>query len=199
MSFLRIRNWEHYQNADVFKKSGGTPPWCKLYTRRDIDLDQACLEARLLFVELLKCASEYGNVMRGDPEWIARETRMPIAAVVKGLPVLLKGAWLSESKTPRRSRKILEALAPREEKDKDPSSVLTKSRPTQAVQRAERFVLTSGWQIQDVDLIDTLVTDYKMPSAEVKRLLELGQNLRMAKVAPDLLKVVDIDAKRGAA
>jgi len=118
-SYLRVRNWERYQNADVFKKSNGRPPWCKLFTRRDLELDEASLEARLLFFELLRVASEYVNVMRNDLNWISRETRLPVEAVAKGLPELLNGAWLSETKTPRRSRKIRESIATRKEVDED--------------------------------------------------------------------------------
>lgn len=32
-SYIRIRNWEKYQHKDVWKKSGGTPPWIKNYTK----------------------------------------------------------------------------------------------------------------------------------------------------------------------
>lgn len=119
MSYLRIRNWERYQNADVFKKSGGKPPWVKLFVRRDLELDEACIEARILFYELLKVAGEYANVMSNDLNWISRETRLPLDVVVKGLPVLRKGAWLSETKSARRSRKIREKFSTREEVDED--------------------------------------------------------------------------------
>ncbi|CAN5777571.1 hypothetical protein BH20ACT14_BH20ACT14_01710 [soil metagenome] len=30
--YIVVRNWEKFQNADVWKKSGGRPPWIKTYT-----------------------------------------------------------------------------------------------------------------------------------------------------------------------
>ncbi len=122
MSYVRIRNWDRYQNADVFKKSKGRPPWCKLFTRRDLEFDAASIEARLLFYELLRVATEYANVMSNDLNWISRETRLPLKVVAKGLPELLKGAWLTETTSPRRSRKIREKFSTRQEVEKKPPS-----------------------------------------------------------------------------
>lgn len=31
--YIAIRNWEKFQHKDVWRKSGSTPPWIKLYTR----------------------------------------------------------------------------------------------------------------------------------------------------------------------
>ena len=126
--YLRVSNWERYQNADVFKKSHGRPPWVKLFVRRDLELDQCCIEARILFYELLKVAGDYANVMSNDLNWISSETRLPLKVVVKGLPVLRKGAWLSETSSPRRSRKIREPLATRSREEvekKVPKAVIS--------------------------------------------------------------------------
>jgi hypothetical protein len=127
MTYLRIKNWEHYQNADVFKKSGGRPPWVKLFIRRDLELDGCCIEARILFYELLKVSGDYANVISNDLKWISTETRLPLNVVAKGLPVLLQGAWLSETKSPRRSRKIRESFATRSRTEVEKKSTSAKA------------------------------------------------------------------------
>jgi hypothetical protein len=111
--FLRIRNWDNYQNADIFKKSHGKPPWIKLFVHKDYELEKLPIAARLLFFELLKVSGRYSNVFPNDSQWLVGEVRMTESEISEGLAVLLQGAWLSRSKSPRRSRKI------REESEKD--------------------------------------------------------------------------------
>lgn len=113
MSFLRVRNWEHYQNADVFKKAKGKPPWVKLYTAMLDDRDLLALDpvTQLLFDRLLLLAAKNANAISNDSQWIANTVGIDHGLVVKGIGELLKGAWLSETKTKRSSRKIREAVA----------------------------------------------------------------------------------------
>lgn len=116
MTYLRIRNFWDFQNADAWKKSLASkkqdpPGWCKLYRRRDHDLDLLPVEARLLFHELLKVATETQNVIPKKSEWISSATRMTTQQVTKALPLLLEGAWLTETRSSRPSRKILEGFA----------------------------------------------------------------------------------------
>lgn len=105
LSYLSVQNFWKFQNADVWKKSVGHPPWCKLFVHRDMDIDELPYEARLLFYELLAAATRYSNVLKADVNWLASETRMDAVVIAEMLPLLLKGAWLSETKGARRSRK----------------------------------------------------------------------------------------------
>lgn len=105
MSYLSVQNFWKFQNADVWKKSVGHPPWFKHFVHRDMELDDLPTDARLLFYELLAAATRYSNVLKADLSWLASETRMDAEVIAEMLPLLMKGAWLSETKSPRRSRK----------------------------------------------------------------------------------------------
>lgn len=114
MRYVAVRNWAHYQHKDLFKKSRGRPPWIKFY--RDLLEDQDLLElpyaAQLLFDRLLLLAASQRNAIRSDSEWIANKVGMRSQDVAESLPLLLKGAWLSETKTARRSQLIRNKGAP---------------------------------------------------------------------------------------
>lgn len=103
--YLSVRNFWKYQNADVWKKAKGHPPWFKFFVSRDRELDQLDPSARLLFYELLASATRHSNVLEADLKWLWAETRLEPELIAEHLPTLLKGAWLSQTKTPRRSRK----------------------------------------------------------------------------------------------
>ncbi len=120
MSYLRIRNWEHYQNADIFKKAKGKPPWVKLYTAmlEDDDLLRLDLVTQLLFDRLLLLAARNANAISNDSQEIANRVRIPADQVAKGIQELLKGAWLSETKTARGSRKSSRKILPLEVRSK---------------------------------------------------------------------------------
>lgn len=105
MSYLSVQNFWKYQNADVWKKSKGHPPWFKHWVNRDRELDALPLLTRLVFYELLAAATRHSNVLEADLKWLWAETRVDSESIRESLPALLKGGWLSETKTPRRSRK----------------------------------------------------------------------------------------------
>ena len=105
MGYLSVRNFWRYQNADVWKKAKGHPPWFKHYCHRDRELDALEPLARLLFYELLGAATRNSNVLEDDLKWIWAETRVEPETVAEHLPTLIKGGWLSQTQTPRRSRK----------------------------------------------------------------------------------------------
>ncbi len=115
MSYLRIRNWEHYQNADIFKKAKGKPPWVKLYTAMldDYELLRLDLVTQLLFDRLLLLAAKNANAISNDSQEIANRVGIPADQVAKGIAELLKGAWLSETKSNRGSRKPRESFSPK--------------------------------------------------------------------------------------
>jgi hypothetical protein len=106
--YLRIRNWEKFQNADIFKKSSGRPPWVKFFVHNDAELQALSVPTRLLFYELLKVAGRHLNAFSNDSQWLVGEVRMEESVISQGLEELRSGGWLSHSKTKRRSRKILE-------------------------------------------------------------------------------------------
>lgn len=106
LSYLRISKFWDYQNADVWKKCKGHPPWFKHFVHRDREMDRLPIATRLLWIELLGVATRHSNVLEDDLKWISTETRMPLNEVRKALPVLLKGGWLSQTATPRRSRNL---------------------------------------------------------------------------------------------
>ena len=105
MSYLSIANFWKYQNADVWGKSKGHPPWFKHYVHRDRELDKLDPLARLLFYELLGAATRHKNVLESDPKWLFTETLMEPEEIAKHLPALLKGAWVKATERPVRSRK----------------------------------------------------------------------------------------------
>lgn len=126
MTYLRIKNFWSYQNADVWKKARANksghkhPAWCKLYVARDLELDALHPMVRLVFYELLRLATITGNVIPNDISTIAKAISTPRQEVVKAIPVLLKGAWLSETRSPRRSREILHHKEIEKEKKEPP-------------------------------------------------------------------------------
>lgn len=110
MTYLRIRNFWKYQNADAWKKAqvnkGGhkNPAWCKLYVTRDLELDAEKPITRLVFYELLRLATVHSNAISNDSKAIASAISLPTQAVSQAIHRLLEGGWLSETKTGRASR-----------------------------------------------------------------------------------------------
>ena len=102
MSYLSVCNFWKYQDRNAWKKAKTHPPWFKHYVHRDIEMDRLPLEARLLWSELLAVATRYSNVLEADPNWLWAETRIRPEVIAENLPLLLKGGWLSETKSKRR-------------------------------------------------------------------------------------------------
>lgn len=128
MTYLRVRRFWDYQNADAWKKAAGNknpprhPPWCKLFVHRDEQLDMLDVKTRLVFYELLRLATRYGNAIPNESEIIAKQISMKPQDVVNAVLTLLEGRWLQESKTARHSRKVLEKKSPQnreQEEDKE--------------------------------------------------------------------------------
>ncbi len=173
MSFLRIRNWEHYQNADIFKKAKGKPPWVKLYTAMLDDHELLALDpvTQLLFDRLLLLAAKTANAIPSDPEWIANRVGIKRESVTKGCAVLLKGAWLSETKTDRGSRIIRENIATR-------SRSRSKKNPLSPFQ-LEAIVRNGGYEYTDTALREELVGK-GADDLMVAKLVKLAVELRAA-------------------
>ncbi len=174
MSFLRVRNWEHYQNADIFKKAKGKPPWVKLYTAMldDRELLALDLPTQLLFDRLLLLAAKHANAIPNDSEWIANQISMERGHVVKGCAKLLKGAWLRETKTTRDSRIVRETFSPRSRSRsrKNPLSPLKN-------EKLEALVRNGGFEYTDNALREELVAK-GADDLLVAKLLRLAAELR---------------------
>ena len=116
VTYLRVKKFWEYQNADAWKKArknkGGHkhPAWCKLYVARDLKLDAEEPIVRLVFYELLRLATVNANVIPNESETIAKAISMTPGQVAKAVDRLLKGAWLSETKSARPSREFLETF-----------------------------------------------------------------------------------------
>jgi hypothetical protein len=119
-TYLRVRNWEKLQNADIFKKSHGCPPWIKFKVDflDDYEIGLLSYATQLVYLKLLLVAAKTSNAIPNDIEWLAKQTGMDAGTILEGVTVLLEGAWLSQTKSPRRSRKIRESLAQKSPLDK---------------------------------------------------------------------------------
>jgi hypothetical protein len=109
VTYLSVQNFWKYQDRNAWKKAKTHPPWFKHYVHRDPELDKLPLAARLLFIELLGVATRYANVIEADlngSEWdlnaLWAETRIPPEVIAENLQLLIKGGWLSQTKTRRR-------------------------------------------------------------------------------------------------
>lgn len=105
MTYLSVVNFWKHQDKNAWKKAKYHPPWFKHVVHRDRDLDRLPLEARLLWWELLAAATRYSNVLEADLNWLSMETRINPETIKQVLPLLVKGGWLSETKTARRATK----------------------------------------------------------------------------------------------
>lgn len=134
MSYLRIRKFWDYQNADAWKKSSQNkrgakhPQWCKLYVYRDEALDQYPCHIRLVWFELLRLATANANVISNESQAIAKHISMPHKQVREAIDALVQGGWIQVTKTPRRSRNLsrenLETKPPKN-RDRERTSVTT--------------------------------------------------------------------------
>ena len=120
MSYIRIERFWDFQNADAWKKaaqakkdSSRHPNWCKLVVRRDYEMDQLPIPTRLVYLELLRLATQHSNVIPNESEWIANQVSMDAGDVAQALHQLLKGRWIKVTATNRLSRELLETFATR--------------------------------------------------------------------------------------
>lgn len=183
MTYLSVHRFWDYQNKDVWKKSKGHPPWFKFYVHRDRALDDLPPLARLLFYELLGAASRNSNVLKADLNWLYAETRIEPEVIAEMLPLLLKGRWLSQTDTPRRSRMP-------SRKNRDDSRALIEEEVEEEVippippsgkrlRSMEALVRATAHEYTDASLTDEL---WRQGADEVTiaRLLRLAQEIREA-------------------
>ena len=136
MSYLRIRNFWNYQNADAWNKAeknrGGHrhPAWCKLLVHRDMELDLEPPLVRLVFLELLRLATVHANAIPKNEKAIAKAISLPTQQVGQAIHRLLEAGWINESNSARRSRipsrGSREARSPRAELKQEKEKELTK-------------------------------------------------------------------------
>jgi hypothetical protein len=97
MRILRVKNYDKYQNHSQ------NPRWIKLYLSllTDRDFMRLDIESRYLYVGLLLLASETGNNVVNDVEWIGK--RLSIDGTRIDLtPLFRSGLLEASSKTVRR-------------------------------------------------------------------------------------------------
>lgn len=150
-TYLRLRNFWEYQNADAWKKAQGNkngaqhPAWCKLHARRDYEIDVLPIVTRLVWVELLRLATVYANAIPNDSQLIANAISIDSQAVSESIERLLKGRWIQVSRSNRLSRKPSRKNLPLEKEvrsKKTPLPPLENSREPEArngVALAPRF------------------------------------------------------------
>lgn len=119
-TYLRLRNFWEYQNADAWKKAQGNkngaqhPAWCKLHARRDYEIDVLPIVTRLVWVELLRLATVYANAIPNDSQLIANAISIDSQQVSESIDRLLEGRWIQVSRSNRLSRKPSRKILPLE-------------------------------------------------------------------------------------
>lgn len=103
MTYLRVRNFSELQHYSDRPDN----PWIKFYVRvlDDEELNALPIATRLLWTQLLLLAQRFANVIPSDPERLAGLTGIPTPNVREGVKQLVKGAWLTETDSPRRASK----------------------------------------------------------------------------------------------
>jgi hypothetical protein len=102
VSYLSFRKWgdyQHYRDRD--------PIWIKFYVRilDDHELSALPVTTQLLFDRLLLLAGRNANVIRNDPEALARLIGITPRECREGIVQLVKGRWIRETRTTRRASK----------------------------------------------------------------------------------------------
>jgi hypothetical protein len=101
--YLRVTNWNRYQH---YKQRN--PAWVKFYV--DLldphnKLNDLPVTTRFLFDRMLLLAASWDNAVPNCPETLGTLLRMESEDCREGVALLLKGRWLSETKTNRRASK----------------------------------------------------------------------------------------------
>lgn len=106
MRYLAIDGFDRLQNSDIFKKSGGKPPWVKLYVKL---LDNEVFEdfdyvTQLVYLKLLLLAARKENAIPNDEDYISRRIGIRAKDVRLAIDNLLESGWVKASGRTRRSR-----------------------------------------------------------------------------------------------
>jgi hypothetical protein len=202
--FLQVRNWNRFQNADVFKKSDGRPPWIKLYQQLLDDPDiQAMTFADLgRLVTVWLWAARLGNKLPADETWWRRHFGRQGAATLRQLchqTVLER--WQPDNQTDtttpanptKPSRTVRESIATlsrqEEEEDKEDLDlgVNLRQNPPRANgnansrhQRLETYVQTVAWQYEPPSLLEDLLAKGATPT-EAEELMALATAIAQRK------------------
>lgn len=139
MTYLAVTNWRRYQHYQ-----GRRMVWLKFYTDllEDEDLLALPLSVQLLWDRLLLLAAQTSNAIPNNPEWIANRARLSQEVCAEGLPLLLKGRWIQETKTSRRASKFAskptsKSIASEAEADKSLLKTQVVTNPTETEQEEE--------------------------------------------------------------
>ncbi len=125
-TYYAIVNWSDYQHYKF-----RNPPWIKFHTALldDPKMRALPIPTQLLWDRLLLCAGRFANVLPTESEVIANLTGVPTRNVREGIPLLLKGRWIKETRTPRRASKAASKgaspkQAPKQEQEQEKELLL---------------------------------------------------------------------------
>lgn len=131
MSYLSVRNWNHYQHYKTRR-----PVWIKLHLELldDHQIRALPYPTRLLWDQLLLLAGKYANAIPNDLKLISGLTGIEPEDCREGIHTLLKGRWLREKRTTRTASKrasnpASHSASPEVEKEKEKPSAV--QRPVQ--------------------------------------------------------------------
>jgi hypothetical protein len=96
MSFLQVRDWDHFQHY-----KDRNPPWIKFYTALLDDYEFSILPelTQLALVRIWLLAARQNNRLRNDPVWIQHRAGL---LTPPDLSALVAGGWLEPLGTPAR-------------------------------------------------------------------------------------------------
>lgn len=123
MSYLSVRNWDHYQHY-----KNRRPPWIKVYVELldDLEIRRLPIGTRLLWDQLLLLAARYDNAILKDFEAIANATGIKRELVAKGTEQLLKGRWIKETRSSRTLARRYPSRAPAQSQEAEGSKTKDK-------------------------------------------------------------------------
>ncbi len=131
MSYLAVSKWGEYQHYKSRVPKHQT--WIKYHVRLldDTGIRSLPVPTRLLWDQLLLLAARYGNAIPNDSEALAVLTGIGAEDVANGVATLLKGRWIQETRTPRRSSNRLaggkQNASPRTEQKREESTTAEQS------------------------------------------------------------------------
>lgn len=112
--YLGVTNFEALQHSDIFKKSGGKPPWVKLFVKLldNEDFDEFSYGAQLVYLKLLLLAARKENCVPNDANYISKRIGIDKKTVEKSLAELSKSRWIKAVGANQKLRIVRESFAP---------------------------------------------------------------------------------------
>lgn len=200
--YLQVRNWEQFQNADVFRKSAGRPPWIKLYQSvlDDPELEALTHQQLGALVRVWLWAARLSNRIPASKSWW--RTHLGRSGD-RTCTVLVQAGFLEPYKpaketpanghNPSQNPRDTIASLSRQEEEVDREDLDLSLRPkgnstptTQvanpATKRAEALIRNLGHELTAFSVDDELVR-LAVPDEDKPRLRAIAETLRSANAA----------------